>query len=202
MKGDQLAPIFQYNGHLEVVLALTLVETEAHKNCTMIFGKGKKESEVAESCSTLCDPMGCSLPGPPVHGIFQVRILEWVAISFSRRSSWPRDWTWVSSIAGRCFTVWTLEEHLKQYLYFLVVEFWNKASRGSFWMKSVISDDSGLSPALLKETWDSTLHIWKPILPLFQGRKHSHSVLTQMKSSLFHQPVTCCMIVWFESIVC
>ena len=43
------------------------------------------------SCSTLCDPVDCSLPGSSVHGIFQARILEWVAISFSRGSSWPRD---------------------------------------------------------------------------------------------------------------
>ena len=54
--------------------------------------------------------MDCSLPGSSVHGIFQARILEWVAISFSRRSSWPRDWTWVSHIVGRCFTVWATRE--------------------------------------------------------------------------------------------
>ena len=45
-------------------------------------------SEVAQSCLTLCDPMDCSLPGSTVHGIFQARVLEWVAISFSRESSW------------------------------------------------------------------------------------------------------------------
>ena len=45
--------------------------------------KEKKESEVAQSCLTLCDPMDCSLPGSSVHGIFQARVLEWVAISFS-----------------------------------------------------------------------------------------------------------------------
>ena len=62
-------------------------------------------SEVAQSCPTLCDPTDCSLPGSSVHGIFQARILEWVAISFSRRSSQPRDWTQVSRIVGRCFLV-------------------------------------------------------------------------------------------------
>ena len=56
------------------------------------------ESEVAQSCPTPCDPMNCSLPGSSVHRIFQARILEWVALSFSRRSSQPRDWTWVSLI--------------------------------------------------------------------------------------------------------
>ena len=55
----------------------------------------KKESEVAQSCLTLLDSMDCSLPGSSVHEIFQARILEWVAISFSRGSSQPRDWTQV-----------------------------------------------------------------------------------------------------------
>ena len=45
------------------------------------------ESEVAQSCPTLCDHMDCSLPGSSVHRILQARILEWVAISFSRGSS-------------------------------------------------------------------------------------------------------------------
>ena len=54
--------------------------------------------------------MACSLSGFLVHGIFQVRILEWVTISFSRRSSGPRDWTHVSSIVGRRFTVWATRE--------------------------------------------------------------------------------------------
>ena len=55
---------------------------------------------VAQSCLTLCDPMYCSLPGSSVHGILQARILEWVAIPFCRRSSQPRDRTWVSCISG------------------------------------------------------------------------------------------------------
>ena len=56
---------------------------------------------------TLCDPVDCSLPGSSVHGILQARILEWVAIPFSRGSSQPRDQTlisYVSSLAGRFFT--------------------------------------------------------------------------------------------------
>ena len=48
---------------------------------------------VAKWCLTLCDPMDCSLPGSSVHGIFQARILEWVAIPYSRASSRPRGWT-------------------------------------------------------------------------------------------------------------
>ena len=50
------------------------------------------------------DPMDCRPPGCSVHRIFQARILDWVAISFSRWSSWLRDWTQVSCLAGRFFT--------------------------------------------------------------------------------------------------
>ena len=66
----------------------------------------EKWSEVAQLCLTLCDPMDCSLPGSSVHGILQARILEWVAISFSRVSSQLRDWTEVSHIADRLATIW------------------------------------------------------------------------------------------------
>ena len=55
-------------------------------------------------CPTLCDPMDCNPPGSSVHEIFQARIPEWVAISFSRGSSQPRDRTQVSCTAGRFFT--------------------------------------------------------------------------------------------------
>ena len=61
--------------------------------------------KVAQSCLTLCDTMDCSLSGSSVHGILHARILEWVAIPFSRGSSQPRDWTQVSWIASRFFTV-------------------------------------------------------------------------------------------------
>ena len=61
-------------------------------------------------CPTLCDPVDCSLPGSSIHGILQGKILEWVAISFSRGSSQPRDQTQVSHIAGRCFTLWVTKE--------------------------------------------------------------------------------------------
>ena len=62
-------------------------------------------SEVAQSCPTLCDPMDCSLPGSSVHGIFQAIVLEWIAISFSRGSSRPRDQTRVSRMVDRHFIV-------------------------------------------------------------------------------------------------
>ena len=60
--------------------------------------------------------MDCSPPGFSVHGILQARILEWVAISFSRRSSQPRNRTWVSCIAGRHFNLWATREAPKWFL--------------------------------------------------------------------------------------
>ena len=66
----------------------------------------ESESGVAQLCPTLCDPMDCSLPGSSVHGIFQAIVLEWIAISFSRGSSRPRDQTQVSHIVDRRFTIW------------------------------------------------------------------------------------------------
>ena len=56
-------------------------------------------AELLQFCPTLCDLMDYSPPGSSVHGIFQARILEWVAISSSRGSSWPKDWTCVSYIS-------------------------------------------------------------------------------------------------------
>ena len=69
-----------------------------------------REHEVAQSHLTLCNPMDCSLPGSSVHGIFQAIVLEWIAISFSKGSSQPRDRTWVSRIVDRRFTVWATRE--------------------------------------------------------------------------------------------
>ena len=60
---------------------------------------------VTQSCPTLCDLTDYSPPGSSVHGILQARILEWVAIPFSRVSSPPRDQTQVSCIAGMFFTI-------------------------------------------------------------------------------------------------
>ena len=59
---------------------------------------------------TLYDHTDYNLPGSTIHGIFQARILECVAISFSRRSSQSRDWTQVSNTAGRLFIIWAIRE--------------------------------------------------------------------------------------------
>ena len=63
------------------------------------------ESEVTQLCPTLCNPVDCGLPGSFIHGIFQPRVVEWVAISFSKGSSQPRDRTQVSHTAGRRFNL-------------------------------------------------------------------------------------------------
>ena len=72
-----------------------------------------KWSAVAQSCPTLCNPMDCTLPDSSVHGIFQAIVLEWIAISFSSRSSRPRDGTQVSRIVDRRFTVWATKEEVE-----------------------------------------------------------------------------------------
>ena len=69
---------------------------------------------ITQSCPTPCDPTDCSLPGSSIHGIFQARILERVAISFSRGSSRPRDRTQVSHLAGRHFTLSATREAYKK----------------------------------------------------------------------------------------
>ena len=66
---------------------------------------GKVKVLVAQPCPTLYNPMDCSPPGSPVHEILQARILEWVAIPFSKGSSQPSDQTWISCIAGGFFTI-------------------------------------------------------------------------------------------------
>ena len=70
---------------------------------TLMITKGESqesESEVSQSCRTLCSAMDCSLPDFSIRGIFQARVPEWVAISFTRGSSWPRDQTQVFHFAG------------------------------------------------------------------------------------------------------
>ena len=65
---------------------------------------------VAQLHPILCDPMDCSPPGSSVHGILQARVLEWVAIPFSKVSSWPKNQAQVSCIADRFFTLWATKE--------------------------------------------------------------------------------------------
>ena len=97
-----------------LLLLKNLLKWVGKKNLLKWYMHRKKAKvSVSQSCLTLCDPMDCSRPGSSVCGIFRARILEWLAISFSRGSSQPRDWTLISfiwCIAGRIFTVWATRE--------------------------------------------------------------------------------------------
>ena len=85
-------------------LYIVTLPLNIYTNCVWRMWKRERE-RVTQSCLTLCDPMDCSPPGSSAHGILQARILEWVTIPFFRGSSWPKDQTCISCIAGRFFTI-------------------------------------------------------------------------------------------------
>ena len=95
--------------HLQILLVLAL-------SYCKILCLYSLYSLITQSCLTLCNPMDYRLSGSSFHGILQARILEWVAISFSRGSSQPRDRTPVSRIAGRRFTMWATREDWHSWL--------------------------------------------------------------------------------------
>ena len=99
--------------------------------------------------------MNCSPPGSSVHEIFQDRILEWVAISFSTGSSQPRDWNWVSCTAGRFFTDWATREALVEADAFLELFclFDDPTDVGN-----LISGSSAVSKSSLN-IWKFTVHV-------------------------------------------
>ena len=143
---------------------------------------GESKSEVAQSCPTLRTlrgPMDCSLPGSSLHGILQARVLEWVAISFSRGSSWPRDQTQVSRIPGRRFNLWATREAQENCPWVLSTLIWvqrglgtlswsihtfpTMTRRGSY---LTLSFPSNHSPSLIKKLvllWQVT--IYPPSVP-------------------------------------
>ena len=89
MKGLEVTAVYINKGPVkEVPCALTVKYSAAFKSyVTTSKWYGKVKVLVAQSCPTLCDPMDCSQPDSSVHGILQVSILEWVAISFFRGTS-------------------------------------------------------------------------------------------------------------------
>ena len=111
------------------------------------------------SCVWLCDPVDCSPPGFSIHGILQARILEWVAISFSRGSSQPRDRTQVSRIASRRFNLWATrvqpgKKKVAQIYYSLhlpTAPRWDILAIGadSLWMAMITSDTARALNSLL-----------------------------------------------------
>ena len=80
------------------------------------MSKAAAAAKSLQSCPTLRNPIDGSSPGFPVPRILQARTLEWVAISFSRGSSWPRDQTWVSCLVGRSFTIWVTRKAPKYHM--------------------------------------------------------------------------------------
>ena len=79
----------------QTISALSVPSLSKHWVTCLPFDSSEVKVLVGQSCPTLCDPMDCSPPGSSVHGILQARVLECVAISFSRGSSWPRGGTGV-----------------------------------------------------------------------------------------------------------
>ena len=117
----------------------------------------------------LCDPIDCSLPGSSVHGIFQAIVLEWIAISFSRRSSQPRARTRVSHIVDRRFTVWATREVQKNKE---DVNKWDTLGRKiiSIWGKDLSTFHS--YEAFLREKW-LVQRAWSVIICLQVTETHS-----------------------------
>ena len=85
--------MFNYSDSFKKCVNLSLNICKIYKICDIALCV-----LVTQSCLILCDLMECSQPGSSVHGILQARILEWLAIPFSRGSFWPRDWTCVSGL--------------------------------------------------------------------------------------------------------
>ena len=144
-------------------------------------------------CLTLSDAMDCSLPGSSVHWILQERILEWVAIPFSRGSSQPRDRTQVSHIAGGFFTVWAIREVLKSMYCFLIYQLprmVEKFSRIYLWSPKrsltvpflTLLHGSLLWTIMLKEHFKSfKVHLWRrkwqPTPVFLPGKAHGQRSL-------------------------
>ena len=94
---------------LPVKLSILYNPLEHLSSCSKFISRDSEK--IRQSCLTLCDPMNYSLLGSSVHGILHTRILEWVAIPF-QGSSWPRDESQVSCVAGGLFTIWATMEAL------------------------------------------------------------------------------------------
>ena len=96
---------------------------QVHSPGSLGNGKVKVKSlrHITKSCLTLWDPMDYSLPGFSIHGIFQAGVLAWVAISFSRGSSQPRDWIQVFHVAGKLYPLNHLQWEVLSIMCFLFV---------------------------------------------------------------------------------
>ena len=141
---------------------------------------------VAWSHPTHCNPMGCSPPGSSVHGILQARILQQLAMPFSRGSSQSRDWTWVSHIAGIPFMVWVPRETLGIcYLPLTRIESYaTSASDLQHLLKGVQGGEQKWDTVLWKiwqdrssERYSQGLILWTQFLHLLISRKALNSFM-------------------------
>ena len=153
--------------------------------------------------------MDCSPPGSSVHGIFQARILEWVAISFSRGSSRPRDWTPVSRMAGRHFNLWATSldytvvtfrykssafNNQKVYFWHILCPLW---APGFSWRSWLLRSQGGLTCRFKASAWKGScahIHLHMPGQALFNlraARKHkSAMVLNGRRNVVFQQTIS------------
>ena len=130
--------------------AATLSKVEIHWRVLSI--RMKVKVLVTQSCLTFCDSMHCSPPASSVHGILPARMLEWVAIPFSRGSSWPSDRTQVSCTADIFFTVWATRVKQQHDITCILGKLWllcnqrqqQKNQPGGHWRRR---GERGLSPA-------------------------------------------------------
>ena len=104
--------ICSFSKYFRWKLIIDFIMLEKSRSLKKKKEKKKVEVLVTQLHLTLCDSMDLTLPGSSVHGILQAKIVDCVAILFSRGSSQPRDWTRVFYIPGRFFTIWTTGEAL------------------------------------------------------------------------------------------
>ena len=156
----------------------------------------ESESEVAQSCLTLCDHMDCNPAGSLVHGIFQAWILEWVAISFSRGSSQPRDPTWVSHNVGRRFTIWATREAQKRWPHNFSVVFLNLCSRSRIYLDFLFQSLYYLSPAQLRFCF----HHFALSAKLCLGRELWVVHFKFLETRLFQHWWSCCVRIPLHSV--
>ena len=129
--------------------------------------------------------MDCSLSGSSVHGIFQARVLECVAISFSRGSCQPRDWTRVSTSAGRRFTIWATREAIPRSLWdHLNWRKWPDLRQFSFWGRGenpLIDWHKGTESYL---SCPNSRHLWRGTPTLGPHRLSRASLVAQIIKNL------------------
>ena len=140
--------------------------------------------------------MDCSLPGSSVHGIFQARVLEWTAISFSRGSSQPRAQTRVSCIVDRRFTVWaTVGLYFLLYIFYNLFKEYVLQKSNQCWSLKPLK----LTPSMIKKGWDGRRQRKKVYINPYPIIIKPASLLVLSKSdspSWQHIKITCWGKIW------